>query len=200
MRKHLLAVLAYVVATFAVQAVSHFGVNAAHYAAVTYLRAQPIFALGVLSMLIQGTIMSYLYAQLPQSGRSLGHAVLFAWLVGSILVSYEALAEAAKYVVPSVASWICGRGGGWLCPVHVVRRAAGFGASRARPARAPLTRKSASRQDLAQRVRRLLAAGWSMCLESGRWKTRRPPDDLSGSRVLTVPLRVAPPGLEPGLS
>ena len=106
MRKHFLAVLAYVVATFATQAVSHFGVNAAHYAAVTYLRAQPIFALGVLSMLIQGTIMSYLYAQLPRSGRSIGHAVLFAWLVGSILVSYEALAEAAKYGVPSVASWI----------------------------------------------------------------------------------------------
>src|SRR2546422_5382049 len=84
MRKHFLAVLAYVVATFATQAVSHFGVNAAHYAAVTYLRAQPIFALGVLSMLIQGSIMSYLYTQLPQSGRSLGHAVLFAWLVGSI--------------------------------------------------------------------------------------------------------------------
>ncbi len=102
MRKHFLAVLAYVVATLATQAVSHFGVNAAHYAAVTYLRAQPIFALGVLSMLIQGSIMSYLYAQLPQSGRSIGHAVLFAWLVGSILVSYEALAEAAKYGVPSV--------------------------------------------------------------------------------------------------
>ncbi len=100
------AVLAYVVATFATQAVSHFGVNAAHYDAVTYLRAQPIFALGVLSMLIQGSIMSYLYAQLPDSGRSIGHAVLFAWLVGSILVSYEALAEAAKYSVPSVASWI----------------------------------------------------------------------------------------------
>jgi len=32
--------------------------------------------------------------------------VVFAWLVGSILVSYEALAEAAKYSVPSVASWI----------------------------------------------------------------------------------------------
>src|SRR2546429_9798409 len=37
---------------------------------------------------------------------STGHAVLFAWLVGGILVSYEALAEAAKYSVPSVASWI----------------------------------------------------------------------------------------------
>ena len=106
MRKHVLAVFAYVVATFATQAVSHFVVNAAHYAAVTYLRAQPIFALGVLSMLIQGSIMAYLYAQVPEAGRSIGHAVFFAWLIGSILVSYEALAEAAKYTVPSVASWI----------------------------------------------------------------------------------------------
>ena len=106
MQKHVLAVLAYVVATFATQAVSHFGVNAAHYAAVTYLRAQPIFALGVLAMLIQGSISTYAYAQVPQAGRSIGHAVLFAWLVGGILVSYEALAEAAKYSVPSVSSWI----------------------------------------------------------------------------------------------
>ena len=57
-------------------------------------------------MLIQGSIMAYLYAQVPEAGRSIGHAVFFAWLIGSILVSYEALAEAAKYTVPSVASWI----------------------------------------------------------------------------------------------
>lgn len=106
MKKHVLALLAYVVATFATQAVSHFGVNAAHYAAVTYIRAQPIFALGVLAMLIQGSIIAYAYAQVPEAGRSVGHAVLFAWLLGGILVSYEALAEAAKYSVPSVASWI----------------------------------------------------------------------------------------------
>src|SRR5438067_11085494 len=89
MRKHVLAVLVYVVATFATQAVSHFGVNAAHYAAITYLRPQPVFALGILSMLIQGSIMAYLYAHVPGAGRSIGHAVVFAWLVGGILVSYE---------------------------------------------------------------------------------------------------------------
>ncbi len=106
MRKHILAVLTYVLATFATQAVSHFGVNAAHYAAVTYLRAQPVFVLGILSMMIQGSIMAYLYAQLPGAGRSIGHAVFFAWLVGGILVSYEALAEAGKYSVPALGSWI----------------------------------------------------------------------------------------------
>ncbi len=106
MRNHILAVLAYVLASFATQAVSHFGVNAEHYAAVTYLRAQPLFALGILALLIQGSIMTYLYARLPGAGHSIGHAVFFAWLVGGILVSYEALAEAGKYSVPAVGSWI----------------------------------------------------------------------------------------------
>src|SRR2546427_8054132 len=112
MRKHVLAVLAYVVATFATQAVSHFGINAAHYAAVTYLRPQPVFALGILSMLIQGSIMAYLYAHVPGAGRSIGHAVFFAWLVGGILVSYEALAEAAKYNVPGGGSGVAVELGG----------------------------------------------------------------------------------------
>ena len=101
-----MAVLAYVLATFATQAVSHFSVNAAHYAAVTYVRTQPVFVLGILAMLIQGSIMTYLYAPLPGAGSSIGHAVFFAWLVGGILVSYEALAEAGKYSVPAVGSWV----------------------------------------------------------------------------------------------
>jgi hypothetical protein len=36
----------------------------------------------------------------------MGHAVGFSWLVGGALVSYIALAEPAKYPVPSVASWM----------------------------------------------------------------------------------------------
>src|SRR3989442_3378010 len=69
-----------------------------------------LFALGIRSMLIQGSIMAYLYAQVPGTGRSIGHAVFFAWLVGGILVSYEALAEAGKYNVPAVGSWIDRKG------------------------------------------------------------------------------------------
>src|SRR5256884_7266603 len=65
MRKHVLAALGYVVATFATEARSHFGGNAAHYAAGTYLRRQPVFALAVLAMLVQGTIIAYLYRHRP---------------------------------------------------------------------------------------------------------------------------------------
>lgn len=106
MRKHVLSVLAYVVATFVTQAVSHFVVNADHYASLPYLRENPIFALGILSMLIQGGVLAYLYSHTNSPGRSVGDAVRFAWVAGSILVSYIALAEAAKYQVPAIAPWI----------------------------------------------------------------------------------------------
>ncbi len=106
MKKHLLAVLAFVAATFITQAVSHFVINTEHYATVTYLRKEPIFALGVLAMLIQGGIFSYLYGRIVGSGHTIKGAVKFAWLVGGFLVSYIALAESAKYSVPAVIPWI----------------------------------------------------------------------------------------------
>lgn len=106
MKKHLLAVLAYVVATFGTQAPSHFLVFADHYTAVTYLRKETLFQFGVLAMLIQGVVLSVLYARFPGGKNMTRSALGFSWLMGAFLVSYTACAEAAKYTVPSVASWI----------------------------------------------------------------------------------------------
>ncbi len=104
MGRYVLPVVAFVVATFATQAVSHFVINADHYASVPYLRDEPIMPLGVLAMLVQGGILSYLFARL--GWRSIADALRFAWLAGAFLLSYMALAEAAKYDVPAVGSWI----------------------------------------------------------------------------------------------
>ncbi len=106
MSRHLLSVLAFVLATFLTQAVSHFGVNAEHYRAVAHLRAEPIFPLGIVAMLIQGSVLSYLFVHTRLPRHGLGDAVLFAWLPGAFLVSYIALAEAAKYRVPQIGPWI----------------------------------------------------------------------------------------------
>lgn len=106
MKRHLLSVAAYVLATFAVQAINHFVINAEHYAALGYERKEPIFALGLLSMLIQGAVFSYLFGWLSRAEGPPLRAVTFAWLAGSVLVSYEALAEAAKYQVPNVGTWV----------------------------------------------------------------------------------------------
>ena len=108
MKQHLLAVLGFVVATFATQATSHFVLFAQHYAAVPYIRgsSETIFALGILVMIIQGTVMSFVFVNSRLSGKSIFHAVMFAWLLGAFFVSYTSLGEPAKYAVPSIPSWI----------------------------------------------------------------------------------------------
>ena len=106
MKPHILTVLGYMVATFATQATSHFVLFAQHYAAVPFIKREPIFALGFLSMIIQGTVMSFVFANSRLSGKSILHAVMFAWLFGAFFVSYISLGEAAKYAVPSIQSWI----------------------------------------------------------------------------------------------
>lgn len=106
MKRHLLSVLGYALATFATQATSHFAVNAAHYAAVAYLRPDPIIPLGLLSMLVQGAALSLVYARSRFAEAGIKGAVALSWLLGAFLVSYIALAEAGKYGVPDVGSWI----------------------------------------------------------------------------------------------
>lgn len=103
---HFLRVSAYVLTTFAVQVTSHLVVNTEHYAAVGHMRTAPIFALGVLAMLVQGVALSSLYSRLEWARRSTLGSLQFAWLVGSFLVSYIALAEAAKYTIPAIVPWL----------------------------------------------------------------------------------------------
>ena len=71
MKRHLLSTLGYIVDTFAVQAASHFGLNRGHYAAVSFMRPDPIFALGILGM--AGKFPFY---GLQRSARSTGQTVL----------------------------------------------------------------------------------------------------------------------------
>lgn len=106
MKSLVLGTSAFVVATFATQAVSHFVVNVDHYAQVEHLREEPVFAFGVLAMAVEGAIMAFLYSRMVWSRRMMINALRFAWLMGAFLASYIAFAEAAKYSVPSMASWI----------------------------------------------------------------------------------------------
>jgi hypothetical protein len=101
---HALSTATYVIVTFAVQATSHFSVNQAHYAAVSFLRKDPIFALGIASMLLQGSILSIIYARYAGNSASWRNGLIYGLTAGMFFVSYQALAEPAKYAVPSVSA------------------------------------------------------------------------------------------------
>ena len=100
-----LTVIAYVAVTIVVQAISHFAVNAGHYAAVPFIRPDAIAALGVLAAVAQGAALAYLFARVRLPGPPIVQALAFAWLAGVVLVSYIAVVEPAKYAVPSIAGW-----------------------------------------------------------------------------------------------
>ena len=106
MKKHALSIVGYIFATFVTQATSHFMLFSRHYAEVSYIKPEPIFALGFSSMIIQGAILSFVFSRSKFYEKSVFDAIKVAWLFGFFLVSYIGLAEAAKYAVPSVTEWI----------------------------------------------------------------------------------------------
>jgi hypothetical protein len=105
-----LTVLAYVVVTFAVQGASHFAVFAAHFATIPIMRAEPVIAMGLGSMLIQGVLFALLFPAFQRGSDAVWDGVKFSWALGGFLASYIVLGEAGKYAIPSIASWIAVEG------------------------------------------------------------------------------------------
>jgi len=105
-----LTVLAYVVVAFGVQGASHFALFAAHYAAIPIMRAEPVIAMGLGSMLIQGVLFALLFPAFQRGGDSVWEGVKLSWALGGFLASYIVLGEAGKYAIPSIASWIAVEG------------------------------------------------------------------------------------------
>ena len=78
MKRHALTILAYVVATFVTQAISHFSIAADHYATVTYIRKEPMFQFGLLAILIQGGVLSVLYTRFVGGQSTMKSALGFS--------------------------------------------------------------------------------------------------------------------------
>ncbi len=102
----LLTLGAFIVVSFAVQAGSHFVLNVEHYAGIPIMREAPIMPLGILAMVVQGTLAGVLYPSVRWADGRIRSGIAFAWVFGAFLGSYIVLAEPAKYLVPSVAGWM----------------------------------------------------------------------------------------------
>jgi hypothetical protein len=99
-----LGIIAYVFATMSVQMLNHFVIHKAHYEAVPFLRANPVFALCILWMLVQGTVLVFLFKRIRGTGSWYSDAIKYALMMGLFFSSYSILAEPAKYRVPSAFS------------------------------------------------------------------------------------------------
>jgi hypothetical protein len=109
-KKTVLGTIAYVVISFIAQALNHFVANKAHYAGIPFMRKEPIMALGIFTMLLQGVILSHVFLTLHRTGATKAQGLKYGLLMGLFLGSYIALVEPSKYTAPSVLSWIAVEG------------------------------------------------------------------------------------------
>lgn len=106
MFKHIVSVAGFILVTFTIQGLSHFIINKDHYASIGFLRLEPIMPLGFLTMIIQGLVLSLAFAAWRGTQVTIRDGVALSAAFGIFLVSYIMFATPAKYLVPSISSWM----------------------------------------------------------------------------------------------
>jgi hydrogenase-4 membrane subunit HyfE len=106
MKKHLLAVLAYMLPTFPLGFFWHLTIFADYYKSLDVYRENIIIPFGIASMLIQGIIWSIVYERLF-SRESLSRGTLkFAILAAPLAWSFLVVAVSAKHHMSSVGGYV----------------------------------------------------------------------------------------------
>jgi len=126
MIKHTISIVAFMVISFGVQGTAHFAINKAYYAGIDFARPEPIIPLGLLAMIIQGIILTFALERISAEAPSLMSGLTVSLAFGIFLASYIALAEPAKYMAPSVSSWMINEGLTSLIQFTLVGLALGF--------------------------------------------------------------------------
>jgi hypothetical protein len=104
-----LGVAAYVLPTFPLGYVWHLVVFAPQYDALQIYRPDVIIPFGLLSMLVQGAILSWLYPKIMRAGPEapwLRDGLMFGLIVGLFAWSLSTIAVAAKNVMTSVPLYL----------------------------------------------------------------------------------------------
>lgn len=107
-RRFWLGILAYVLPTFPLGYTWHLVTFADRYEALEVYRDEVIIPLGLVAMLIQGAVFSWLYGQLfaPRAGSWLKSGLAFGALAGALAWTYMAVAVSAKHVMTSVPGFL----------------------------------------------------------------------------------------------
>lgn len=98
------------IVTFAVQGLNHFVINEAYYANIGFARPEPVMALGFLTMIVQGSILSFALAYIAPVGATIKDGFKISLSFGLFLAVYIAWAEPAKYAAPSITAWMLTEG------------------------------------------------------------------------------------------
>ena len=106
-KKFVLAIVAYIVVTFAVAASWHLVFFKDLYDQLAiFTRKEPLIPLGIVSIVTQALILAYLYPVIYKGGSPSREGLKFGLLIGALMASVAVFAEAGKQNVSSLATWL----------------------------------------------------------------------------------------------
>lgn len=101
MKKHVLAVLAFSIPTFPLGYAWHLVLFGDYYSKLEIYRDDILIEYGILSMLIQGAVYSYIYSRLFAGEPIIKGALKFSALVIPLAISYSVFVIGAKHQMTS---------------------------------------------------------------------------------------------------
>lgn len=101
------AVFGYVLVTFVIAAGWHLMLFKELYDELgIFTRGEPLIALGVVSMLMQGVVLAYWYPRWSRGGTPVREGIRFGFVAGVLMASIAVFAEAGKQYVSSLSTWL----------------------------------------------------------------------------------------------
>ncbi|MDE2727003.1 MAG: hypothetical protein OXI19_03195 [Gemmatimonadota bacterium] len=105
-RKLILGTAAYTVCTFSLAVGWHVLLFQERYESFGYFEGEPDFLLGLLTIVLQGVLLSALFPMLKPVGTSFRRGIKFAFIAGAFFWTSHVLAFVARQKVPEVSAFI----------------------------------------------------------------------------------------------
>ena len=120
-RKLILGTAAYTICTFSLAVVWHVLLFKERYESFGYFEGEPNFLLGLLTIVLQGALLSILFPMLKTKGTTLGRGLRFALITGAFFWTSHVLAFVAKQEVPGASAFI------WMETLYLLLQFGVFG-------------------------------------------------------------------------
>ena len=120
-KKLLSGAAAYTICTFSLAVVWHVLLFKERYESFGYFEGEPNFLLGLLSIVLQGVLLSTLFPMMKPAGSSFRRGISFALITGAFFWTSHVLAFVAKQQVPGASAFI------WMETLYLVLQFGVFG-------------------------------------------------------------------------
>ena len=105
-KKITLGTLAFFISSFVIQGLLGFSLAGGYFESITIFRDPPIFYLAIAQTIVTGIAFAILYPITHFAGTPVLSGLKFGLLIGIIVVPFVALDLPARFMIPSMGTWI----------------------------------------------------------------------------------------------